>query len=250
MQGTIIAVDKAKSYCDVHNSELAQTYRAPLESFANDPALVVGSDCDFDDLAKPSFFSPGKAKLNSLSALNYNSDKVALTTDAHFEGHKTIASNTSYLIGAEGGSERECRMALIEKAIECKSNCLLALKLEIVTRPGVKPVLFRYTGRPAIIDGPKYKQEPGIGLAIPTNTARRNSPNEAMVRYVRVLLLSLLFIMVPVIMSLTQRGVIPSQQLGQVATALLIGLCGFMFLFVFFKKRKTFILTLKSIRES
>ena len=215
---------------------------------AIDEALAVGADCEFDAMKKPSFFSPGNANLTKIEALNLHNEKVALTTKNAFPEHEIIKEDRNYLIAAEGGFERECRAALIEKAIECHANGLLDLKLEVVTRPGVKAALFRYTARPAIIDGPKYKQ--GQGLTIPTKVARRNSPNEAMVRYIRVLLICFLFIAIPCIMSLTQQGVIPSPLVGQMLTAGILVLVMFVFMFVSFKKKQSFILNLKNIRNS
>lgn len=250
MQGTVIAIDRAKSYCDIYVNGTASTYRAPLGSFASDENMVVGADCEFNDISRQSLFSPGKAEVQKVKSLTLSNEKVAVTPEASFPEHKLIADNRKYLIAAEGGFEREARSALIEKAIECKANALLDAKLEIVIRPGVKSHLFRYTARPAIIDGPKYKQEPGIGLDIPVKTARRNSPNEAMVRYCRVLLICALFIIIPSILSMTARGVIPSATMGQAITAGIIVLTMVMFLFMSFKKRQSFILTLKGIHEN
>ena len=250
MQGTVIAINRDKSYCDVYVHGTASTYRAPLNDFASDEKLVIGADCEFEDISKPSMFSFGKAEIKSLKSISLGNDKVAATPETSYPEHKLIADNRKFLIAAEGGHERECHAALLEKAIECKANALLDLKLEVVVRPGVKQHLFRYTARPAIIDGPKYKQEPGIGLAIPEKVARRNSPNEAMVRYCRVLLICSLFIIIPSIMSLTARGVLPSQMMGQVITAGLIVLTMVLFMFMGFKKRQGFILTLKGIHDN
>lgn len=248
MQGTIIEVNRTKGFVDVYLEKEAATYRAPITSL-DDPALVMGADAEIELLSNPSFFSPGKAQLIALKALSLNNDKVALTEAPHYPEHDTVRSENHYLIAAEGGSERECRSALIEKAIECKVNALLDLKLEVVRRPGVKTVLFRYTARPALINGPKYQAAPTERMAIPTDRARRNSPNEAMVRYIRVLLISFLFITIPCILALTQNGVIPNPLVGQIITAALLVMCMFLFLFISFKKRQSFILTLKKVNR-
>lgn len=249
MLGTIIAVNQDKGYVDVYLDKEAATYRAPSAEFAADPALVMGSDAEIEIEGKPSFFGPGKAQLTAVKALNFTNDKVALAPTPHYPEHDTVRDERHYLIAAEGGSERECRSALIEKALECKVNALLDLKLEVVTRPGVKTALFRYTARPALISGPKYQAARDARMALPTDRARRNSPNEAMVRYIRVLLISFLFITIPCIMALTQKGVIPSQLLGQIITAGLLMLCMILFLFISFKKRQSFILTLKKVNR-
>lgn len=250
MKGTIIAVNKEKGYCDLYNSNLAETYRSSLEGFAQDEALVVGSECEFDAMKKPSFFSPGQANLTKIEGLVFKNEKVALTTKNNVPDHEIIKEDRNYLVAAEGGFELECRSALTEKAIECNANALLDLKLEVVTRSGVKTALFRYTARPAIINGPKYKQDHGQGLTIPTKVARRNSPNEAMVRYIRVLLICFLFIAIPCIMSLTQQGIIPTPLIGQMITAGILVLVMFIFMFISFRKRQSFILSLKNIRNS
>lgn len=250
MNGTIIAINKDKGYCDLYQAEATATYRSSLEGFTQDPALLIGSDCEFEAQSGPSFFSPGKAKLISITPLEFKNEKVALTKESNVADHELIKDDRNYLIGAEGGFERECRSALIEKALECHANALLDLKLEVVTRPGVKAALFRYTARPGIIEGPKYHQEPGQGLTIPTKVARRNSPNEAMVRYIRVLLICFLFIAIPCILSLTEQGIIPSPIIGQMLTAGILVLEMFIFMFISFRKRQSFILNLKNIRNS
>lgn len=249
MKGTVIAIDRDKGFCDIYCSESIETYRAELGSFASDEAMAMGADVEADVESSPSMFSPGKAVLTSVKALVMHNEKVGLTTEARYPEHETIKDEREYLIAAEGASERECRSALIEKAIECNVNGLLDMKLEVVTRPGVKTALFRYTARPAIIEGPKYHQQPGQGMTIPVKLARRNSPNEAMVRYIRVLLISFLFVAIPSIMSLAQGGVIPSKMMGQIITAGLLVASMVLFFLVFFRKRQSFILTLKSIRS-
>lgn len=249
MLGTIIAVKQDQGYVDVYLDKEAATYRAPCADFASDPALVVGSDAEIEPESNPSFFSPGKAKLTAVKALNYANDKVGLAPTPHYPEHDTVRDERRFLIAAEGGSERECRSALIEKAIECKVNALLDLKLEVVTRPGVKTALFRYTARPALVNGPKYQAQQNQRMAIPTDRARRNSPNEAMVRYIRVLLISFLFVAIPCIMAMTKNGVLASPLIGQIITAGLLMLCMFLFLFISFKKRQSFVLSLKKINR-
>ena len=242
MQGTIIEIKRDQGYCVVNNPERAETYHATLGELKNDPNLTVGADCEFEISKQPSFFRPGKSTLLSCKALDLTNTKVALTTAARYPEHDMIHENFDYQLAAEGGSEREARSALIERAIACHANALLNLKLETVQRPGVKIVLYRYTANAAIIEGPTYHQEPGYKLNIPTKLARRNSPNEAMVRYIRVLLICFLFIAIPCILALTQRGVIPSQLMGQVITAGILVLCMFMFMFTAFKKKQSYIL--------
>lgn len=245
MQGTIIEINRDKDYCVVNNPERAETYTAPLGDFKGDPNMVLGADCEFEIVKQQSFFAHGKATLLSCQRLEYKNTKVALTTEGRLPEHEILQENHAYFIAAEGGSEKECRAALIEQALACHANALLALKLETVVRPGVKSVLYRYIARPAIVEGPLYHQEPGMSLDLQTKTARRNSPNEAMVRYIRVLLICFLFIAIPCVLSMTQGGMIPSKLMGQVITAGLLMLCMVLFLFTSFKKKQSFILVNK-----
>lgn len=248
MEGTVISVNLKQNSCLVYVHTIPATYKAIIsEQFKT---VKVGDDCDFDVEKAPSFFAYGQAKLNIIKHLEFKNDKIAITPEANVAQHNIIKDNKDYLVAAEGGFERECRAALIEKALECKANALLDLKLECVIRPGVKTVLFRYTARPAIVEGPEYHQTPGQGLAIPTKVARRNSPNEAQVRYIRVLLICFLFITIPSIMRLTERGVIPTELLGKILTAGLIVLCMALFMFISFKRKKSFILNVKPLRKS
>lgn len=250
MLGTIVQLNQSKNLALIHVVETGKIFQAPFSEI--DSQCHVGDECEFEVLAEPSFFNPGKAKVTSCNQIDLTSNtKVALSRKGIVDTeHELVKDNKNFLIAAEGAFEKECRSALIEKAIECKANALLDLKLECVVRPGVKGVLYRYTARPALISGPKYELEPGVErLAIPENLARRNSPNEAQVRYVRVLILSFLFIAIPCLLSMSQSGVLPSAFIGQLITAALIGICMMLFLFVSFKKRQSFILTLKNIRK-
>ena len=51
-------------------------------------------------------------------------------------------------------------------------------------------------------------------------------------------------------MSLTQQGIIPTQLIGQMITAGILVLVMFIFMFISFRKRQSFILNLKNIRNS
>lgn len=250
MHGTIIQLNKSKDFALIHVVESSKLFQAPLSEITQ--GTHAGDSCEFEVLSEPGMFSHGKAHITKIEPLDLSSNtKVALSYNSTLDHeHELLKDTHEYLIAAEGGFEKECRSALIEKAIECKANALLDLKLECVVRPGVKTVLYRYTARPAIITGPKYQPEPGVErLDIKDNRTRRNSPNEAQVRYIRVLILSFLFIAVPCILSLSKRGVIPSILLGQIITVALLGVSMMLFLFVSFKKRQGYILTLKSIRK-
>lgn len=250
MHGTIIQLNQSKNQALIHVAEAYKIYQAPLSEI--DPDCHAGDECDFEVLSEPKMFSYGTAKVLSCTKIDLTANtKVALSYKGFVDNeHELIKDNKDFLIAAEGGFEKECRSALIEKAIECKANALLDLKLECVVRPGVKNVLYRYTARPAIITGPKYQPENGVErLDIPTNIARRNSPNEAQVRYVRVLILSFLMIVVPCILGLGQNGVIPSPLIGQIIIAGLIAVSMMLFMFVSFKKRQGYILALKNARK-
>lgn len=250
MQGTIIKLNPSKDIALIHVVESAKIFQAPFSEVGS--LAHTGDYCEFEVLSEPSMFSYGKAKVVKVEPIELTANtKVVLSYNADFDHeHELIRDSKDYLIAAEGSFEKECRSALIEKAIECKANALLDLKLECVVRPGVKGVLYRYTARPAIISGPKYKPEDGVErLAIKDEMTRRNSPNEAQVRYVRVLILSFLFIAIPCIFSLSKQGIIPSLLIGQALTAGLIVVSMILFLFVSFKKRKGYIITLKNIRK-
>lgn len=250
MLGTIIQLNSSKDLALIHSVESAKVFQAPFSEIGAD--AHTGDSCEFEVLAEPSMFSHGKAKVLKVEHLDLSTNtKVALSHDQIYDqDHELIKDTKDYLIAAEGSFEKECRSALIEKAIECKANALLDLQLECVVRPGVKKVLYRYTARPAIITGPKYQPENGVErLDIKDTMTRRNSPNEAQVRYVRVLILSFLFIAIPCILSLSQRGVIPSVLIGQIITAALLGVCMVLFLFISFQKRQSYILALKNLRK-
>lgn len=250
MKGTIIEINRDKGYCLAHSSENFLTYKAELASFANDKKLTVGCDCVFEPTKNGSAFSIGECDLKRLYAIDYTNTKVLITTEDKVHDHKVLEQDNNYLVCGEGRYEREARAAMIELAIESNVNCLLSVSCECVRRPGIKNVLYRCTGRPAVITGDTYQPEPGTHMNLPKDHARRNSPNEASVRYNRVLIISVLMIIVPCISAMGDAGMWGlTKSLSQAIIAGFIVMGGLMFMFSSFQKRKSFLLTLKAINK-
>lgn len=249
MQGSIVHSSVDKQSALIYEPNSASIYAVSFPH--KEGELLNGFDCEFNVLSQPGIFRHGTAEIVSVSPVSLTANTlVGLSRTGSLEGHTVIKENHDFLIAGEGGSEQEARAAMTEKAIECKVNALLDIKLECVIRPGVKTVLFRYTGRPAVVTGDKYNPEPGVVKpVIDESKTRRNSPNEAQVRYIRVLLISLLFIALPCFTAMGQNGMLPNAVTAQVLSAVTIMICMGVFMFIAFKKKTGFILSLKNPRK-
>lgn len=250
MKGTIIEVNREKDYCLCHSNTNFLTYKTELGTFKDNPNLTVGCDCIFEPIKDGSAFSIGSCKLEKIFAIDYSNTKVLVTTESKVPDYKILEQDKNYLVCGEGRYEREARAAMIELAIESNVNCLLEVSCETVRRPGIKNVLYRCTGRPAVVTGEHYQPEPGIHMNLPTKLARRNSPNEASVRYNRVLIISILMIMIPCLTAMGDAGMWGlTKSVSQAIIGGFIVLGGILFMFSSFQKRKSFLLTLKPVNK-
>jgi hypothetical protein len=173
----------------------------------------------------PSFFSEGP---------------VATSRSDEVNGARLLESASSIKAGGEGASHAEAFAAMCEAARSVNANAVIDMRLECAVRrfPAAN-VLYRCVGRPAIVDGGKFRARPGIHI----NTrapARTNSPNRAMARYIRVLLASGLFIALPIASRLCAlHGLAGASQWICLAIVLAALACGIA---VFPKSRRSFIL--------
>ena len=143
--------------------------------------------------------SGGVFKIASTSAPAYlDEGAIAASRSGEIEGAAVLESSTAIKAGGEGASPEEAFEAMLDAAQSINANAVLDVRLECVVKKFPKAkVLFRYTGRPAVADGGKCHARPGIHLNIHA-PSRTNSPNRAMARYLRVLLASGLFIVLPI----------------------------------------------------
>ena len=143
--------------------------------------------------------SGGVFKIASAGAPAYLEEgAIATSRNSEIEGATLLESASAIKAGGEGASPGEAFEAMLDAARSINANAVLDARLECVIRKHPRTrVLFRYTGSPAIADGGKCHARPGIHLNVHA-PSRTNSPNRAMARYLRVLLASGLFILLPI----------------------------------------------------
>ena len=132
----------------------------------------------------------------------------------------------------------------VELAKKSNANALINTELTVKALRFSGKHLFCYKANAAIIEGAEYHQQPGIKLDINEKIVRRNSPNEAMIRYIRVLLISVLLIILPCLLSLQQQGTLPTP-LGSIACGIALGLSLFTGLFYSSRKQVAYLLRQK-----
>ncbi|MBO8415564.1 MAG: hypothetical protein IAB19_04180 [Proteobacteria bacterium] len=202
MYGTIIAVNQRQ--LDISAQD--KIYQAELSADLAKP--TPGDQAEFEPLAAPSVLQKGAGRLIQISKAQLPQD-IAWSGGNYVEGHQVQDMDSSFELCTEGADFGQCCTLLAKKAQEAHANALLQFKVEFVKRPLHQPRLCRLSAVPAQIKGEVYKPEPGISLQLPTKFLRRNSPNNAAVRYRIVLLICLLMIVEPCLASLTRQGLWP-----------------------------------------
>ena len=227
MQGILINIDHKKNKARIVAKD--KLYTATVDNNTND--LTPGNFLEISIIKEPSLLSEGIAEIDGIGNYDLPFEETLIVTDKDLiEGHSILDHKNRTLIAAEGADAINAFKALIKRAKESNANALLNTKLKIEILNFSQKPLFRYTAEAAIIEGPQYHQKPGIKLDIKENIARRNSPNKAMIRYIRVLILCALLILIPCLLSLQQRDLLPYPLGSTLAIAVtLISIIGALF---------------------
>lgn len=202
MYGTIIAVNQRQIDISAHD----KIYHAELSTDLERPNIT--DTAEFEPLTEPSLFQKGEAELKAIEPARLP-DSIAWSRDNYVEGHHVQEMDSSMQLCAEGADFNECCRLLADKAKAAHANALLQFTVEFVKRPLHQPRLCRLSAVPAQVNGEIFKPEPGISLRLPTKFLRRNSPNNASLRYRIVLLICLLMIVEPCLASITRQGILP-----------------------------------------
>ncbi len=240
MQGILISADlnskQAVIACD------NKFYSAKLS--ANEASLKPGDHVEFSIKEEADGAKSKTATIESVTKADYKKYGIAIVSDSTVSEHDIIDSKHNIKLCGEGPDANSALDALVTLAKKSNANALLNTKLTVKPLRFSGKHLFCYKADAAIIEGPEYHQQPGIKLDINERILRCNSPNEAMIRYIRVLLISFLLILLPCILSLQQQGVIPNP-VGSVICGILLGLSLYTGLFYNSRKVNSYLLRTK-----
>ena len=240
MQGILISADlksrQAVIACD------NKFYTAKLSE--NEASLKPGDQVEFSIKEEADNTKNKMVTIDSVTPTDYAQYGIAIVSACAVSEHAIIDSKHNVKLCGEGPDAKSALDALVTLAKKSNANALLNTELTVKPLRFSGKHLFCYKADAAIIEGTKYHQQPGIKLDIDERFARRNSPNEAMIRYVRVLLISLLLILLPCVLSLQQQGVIPNP-IGSVICGILLGISLYTGLFYNSRKVNSYLLRTK-----
>lgn len=240
MQGILISVDSnAKQAVIACDDKL---YTAKLS--ANEASLQKGEKVEFSAIEKEDGVKDKTVKIDSVLKNDYQKYGIAISAASSISDHAIIDTKHNIKLCGEGPNANSALDALVQLAKKSDANALLNTELTVKTLRFSGKLLFCYKADAAIIEGPQYHQKPGIKLDINERVVRRNSPNQAMIRYIRVLLVSILFIILPCLLSLQQQGTLPPP-FGSIACGIVMGLALFAGLFYSSRKQVSYLLRLK-----
>ncbi|WP_294567725.1 hypothetical protein [uncultured Succinatimonas sp.] len=240
MQGILISVDlNAKQAVIACDDKL---YTAKLS--ANEASLQKGDHVEFSAIEKADGVKDQTVKIDAVIKDAYKQYGIAISAKSSVSDHAIIDTKHNVKLCGEGSDANSALGALIELAKKSNANALLNTKLTVKSLRFSGKLLFCYKAEAAIIEGPKYHQKPGVKLDINERVVRRNSPNEAMIRYIRVLLISILFIILPCLLSLQQQRILPPP-FGSIACGVTLGLSLFAGLFYSSRKQVAYLLRQK-----
>lgn len=201
MLGTIISI---RNLCVTVAGEKG-IYTADYERA---PEVHPGFICRFEEEKKPSLLFTGRCRIISCTETFFESPDMVISKDLKVPDHKVLSYTDDPIIVGEGNTLQAAYEALADKAREFKANALLDFKADFKIKKISGTCIFRATALAAIVDGPLFHAPFGMKIKIDRNLARRNSPNSAMMRYIRVLAVCMLFIGIPMLLSLWKRGIL------------------------------------------
>ena len=239
MQGILISVDSNTKQAIIACDD--KLYTAKLS--ANEASLQKGEKVEFSPIEEDGV-KDTTVKIESVLKNDYQKYGIAISTASSVNDHDIIDIKHNVKLCGEGPDANSALDALVQLAKKSDANALLNTELTVKTLRFSGKLLFCYKADAAIIEGPQYHQKPGIKLDINERVVRRNSPNQAMIRYIRVLLVSILFIILPCLLSLQQQGTLPPP-FGSIACGIVMGLALFAGLFYSSRKQVSYLLRLK-----
>lgn len=197
----------------------------------------IGDEVEGEEITSPSLFNDGEMHIVSIIPLELNYPDFAVSKSIALKGHDTIVIVNDLTLCAEGKDPKECIDAMVEYLKDSYANALLNLTIEGHTKRFCKGVLWKVSANIAQLRGENFNSEAGRAITIKRNQARRNSPNKASIRYVRVLLVCALLVIIPCLLRTAQRGLLGPMVISQVLSILLV--LGALFLgIIYYPKHK------------
>ncbi len=197
----------------------------------------IGDEVEGEEITSPSLFNDGEMHIVSIIPLELNYPDFAVSKSIALKGHDTIVIVDDLTLCAEGKDPKECIDAMVEYLKDSYANALLNLTIEGHTKRFCKGVLWKVSANIAQLRGENFNSEAGRAITIKRNQARRNSPNKASIRYVRVLLVCALLVIIPCLLRTAQRGLLGPMVISQVLSILLV--LGALFLgIIYYPKHK------------
>ena len=240
MQGVLISVDLNLKHAVIACDN--KLYTAKLSK--NVASLQPGDLVEFSATDETDGEKNKTVKIDSVTHTDYKKYGIAIVSASSVDGHEIIDSKLNVKLCGEGPDAKSALDSLVELAKKSNANALINTELTVKALRFSGKHLFCYKANAAIIEGAEYHQQPGIKLDINEKVVRRNSPNEAMIRYIRVLLISVLLIILPCLLSLQQQGTLPTP-LGSIACGIALGLSLFTGLFYSSRKQVAYLLRQK-----
>ena len=132
---------------------------------------------------------------------NFNQDTCLLWPSENIETtFDVIEREDNFVFVSEGIDLFDCIKRLQAEALKANCNLIYDLKISFKSYSLSKKAHFIVSGKGAIIKDDRVKLKSGMHIHIDKKILRVNSPNDANVRYVRVLLGSCLIILIPIIL--------------------------------------------------
>lgn len=211
LNGTIVKVDKS-----INKATLTYNKRLYIFQLSKDlENIKVGDSASFNIEKKASLFKEGVCSINNIFPFDFekvSDDDFLLTDKKTFDDDiDVIQEDFSLYQCSDSHDLKTLYSQIIEKAKNCNANCLLDIHMAPVFHKYLKCCHLTLCARLAIVNCKNNKKIPykaGINLKINDKLVRRQSPNADNNRYIRVLLSSSAFIILPSLMRLEQTGVI------------------------------------------
>lgn len=164
----------------------------------------VGQIASVSNLQNNGFLKYSTCTIDSCDDMrveNFNQDTCLLWPSENIETvFDVLEREDNFVFVSEGIDLFDCIQRLQDEALKSNCNLIYDLKISFKSYSISKKAHFMVSGKGAIIKDDRVKLKSGLHINIDKKILRVNSPNDANVRYVRVLLGSCLIILIPIIL--------------------------------------------------
>lgn len=172
--------------------------------------ITAGALAQIEIIFAPSLFKYGACTIKEAQNLNFydfNTKQCIATTQSNIEKDFDVLERIDdYMIVAESSSLPKAIQMIIDEGLKYNANMLYNVKISHKSYLLSKNARFIVSAKPAIVKHDEIEMKPGVHLDFDKRIVRRNSPNDASTRYIRVLLVCLLIIVLPILLRLGNLG--------------------------------------------